>query len=186
MNPGRDVQLSRDGQNLRGRAYGKTVSLSLQDNEVGGTVGSQLARLNLETKGDVTEAQGNFAGSLTRLHLGPEAPTGTVGRCSYDLKATKNGDYQGKFSMAQLLPYGTMGVGAFDALDGEMMALDGRVYRFAADGTASEVDPDAGQGGVVKSRAAAAPGSVTSTRPPAAPAPPAGRIHAAATSPRGG
>ncbi len=93
-----EVQLTRDGKNLRGRALGRVVFLGLNGNEVGGTVGSQLARLNIEHEGDVTEARGNFAGNLTTLSISPESLTGTVGACSYDLKATENGDYQGSRS----------------------------------------------------------------------------------------
>jgi hypothetical protein len=93
-----DIQLTRDGQELRGRMFGQVVFLGLGANSVGGTVGGQLARLNLQEKEGVTEARGNFLGTLMNLSLGPQALTGTVGRCGYDLKVTPEGTYQGSRS----------------------------------------------------------------------------------------
>ena len=51
----------------------------------------------------------------------------------------RQGAYAGRVSFADLLGYGRFGVGAMDALDGEMMMLNGRVYRFDASGAATEV-----------------------------------------------
>ncbi len=93
-----DVQITSDGKNLRGRAFGQVVFLDLDDNGVSGTVGSQLARLNLTDDKGVTEARGTFAGNLTHLRLSQEGLTGNVGRCGYDLKATEDGGYQGSRS----------------------------------------------------------------------------------------
>ncbi|MCY1073485.1 hypothetical protein [Archangium lansingense] len=95
---GPDVQLSRDGKTLRGRAFGQTVFLGLNGQELGGTVGRELTRLSFEDKGGVTHARGSFYGRLTELNLSKEALTGTVGACSYDLKATQDGSYSGSRS----------------------------------------------------------------------------------------
>lgn len=74
-----------------------------------------------------------------------------IGLCSlYPLNAAANdslvqvatidallaGLYDGETSIATLKKYGDFGIGTFDALDGEMVVLDGRVYRVAADGQA--------------------------------------------------
>jgi hypothetical protein len=93
-----DIQVTSDGKNLRGRAFDQVVFLSLDEDRVSGTVGSQLARLNLENENGVTEARGTFAGNLTNLRISEEGLTGTVGRCGYDLKATEDGGYQGSRS----------------------------------------------------------------------------------------
>lgn len=95
---GPDVQLSRDGKTLRGRAFGQTVFLGLNGQELGGTVGRELTRLSFENKGGVTHARGSFYGRLAELSISKEALTGTVGVCSYDLKATEDGGYSGSRS----------------------------------------------------------------------------------------
>jgi len=93
-----DIQLSREGNNLRGRAFGQVVFLSLDEDIVGGTVGGQLSRLHLRDKAGITEIQGNFLGSLVHLDFSPQAISGTVGRCGYDLKVNADGLYEGSRS----------------------------------------------------------------------------------------
>ncbi|HYO57070.1 hypothetical protein [Archangium sp.] len=95
---GPDLQLSRDGKTLRGRAFGQTVFLGLNGQELGGTVGRELTRLRFEDKDGVTQARGSFYGRLSELNISAEALTGTVGACSYDLKATEDGGYVGSRS----------------------------------------------------------------------------------------
>jgi len=95
---GPDVQLSRDGKTLRGRVFGQTVFLGLNGQELGGTVGQELTRLSFENKDGVTQARGSFYGRLAELNISKEALTGTVGMCSYDLKATEDGGYSGSRS----------------------------------------------------------------------------------------
>lgn len=51
------------------------------------------------------------------------------------------GDYHGSVSVAELKQHGDIGIGTFDALDGELIMLDGVVYRAAGDGSV-EVVPD--------------------------------------------
>ncbi|MBE0600351.1 MAG: acetolactate decarboxylase [Firmicutes bacterium] len=51
------------------------------------------------------------------------------------LQALMQGDYYGATPLETLLQRGDTGLGTFDALDGEMVVLDGVVYRAAYDGS---------------------------------------------------
>jgi acetolactate decarboxylase len=51
-----------------------------------------------------------------------------------------DGNYDGDVSFAELGTNGDFGLGTFDALDGEMVALDGNFYQIRADGKAYPVD----------------------------------------------
>ena len=51
------------------------------------------------------------------------------------LDALSQGIFQGAVSFADLRRYGDFGLGTFDSLDGEMVALDGRFYQVRSDGT---------------------------------------------------
>ena len=66
---GPDIRVTRDVKTLRGRAFGQTVFLGLNGNEVGGTVGRNLSRLSFEHNGEVLEAEGAFYGNFARLSL---------------------------------------------------------------------------------------------------------------------
>lgn len=50
--------------------------------------------------------------------------------------------YDGEKSMSQLLEHGDFGIGTFDALDGEMIIVDGVVRHFRAEGHVEEVASD--------------------------------------------
>ncbi len=50
------------------------------------------------------------------------------------IRALKQGDYNGRISLAGLKAKGNFGFGTFDGLDGEMIELDGKVYQANADG----------------------------------------------------
>lgn len=58
------------------------------------------------------------------------------------LKALLEGLYDGDLSIGQLKKYGTIGMGTFNTLDGEMVVLDGEVFRIKADGNAYAVKDD--------------------------------------------
>jgi hypothetical protein len=92
---GPDIHVTRDVKTLRGRAFGQTVFLGLNGNEVGGTVGRNLSRLSFEHEGEVLEAEGAFYGNFTRLSLSARGLSGSVGVCSYELKAIGQGVYRG-------------------------------------------------------------------------------------------
>ena len=52
------------------------------------------------------------------------------------------GDYNGSITAAQLKEKGDIGIGTFDALNGELIMLDGVIYRAASDGTIEVVSDD--------------------------------------------
>lgn len=52
------------------------------------------------------------------------------------------GVYDGAVPVGELLRHGDLGLGTFDALDGEMVVLDGAVWRVGADGKARPVPAD--------------------------------------------
>lgn len=54
------------------------------------------------------------------------------------------GVYEPAASVGELLRFGDFGLGTFDALDGELIALDGIVYRAASDGSVEAVPPQTG------------------------------------------
>ncbi len=49
--------------------------------------------------------------------------------------ALSQGVFDGVSSVGTLKQYGNMGIGTFDALDGEMVCLEGQIYKVKADGT---------------------------------------------------
>ena len=51
------------------------------------------------------------------------------------IDALMQGVFDGMETVAELRKHGDFGIGTFDALDGEMIVLEGRVYQAAADGT---------------------------------------------------
>lgn len=58
------------------------------------------------------------------------------------LQALALGDYHGHVSIGKLRANGDIGIGTFDGLDGEMVMLDGIVYKVSGDGSLSVVDDD--------------------------------------------
>jgi len=59
------------------------------------------------------------------------------------LDALSLGIFQGSMAFSELRGHGDFGVGTFDSLDGEMVALDGRFYQIRSDGTVSRVENEA-------------------------------------------
>jgi acetolactate decarboxylase len=55
------------------------------------------------------------------------------------ISALLAGGYDGEMTVGELLRYGGFGLGTFNGVDGEMMVLDGKVYRATADGRAHAV-----------------------------------------------
>lgn len=58
------------------------------------------------------------------------------------LDALSLGLFQGSMTFSELREHGDFGVGTFDSLDGEMIALDGRFFQARSDGTVSRVEND--------------------------------------------
>lgn len=56
------------------------------------------------------------------------------------LQALSLGDYHGTVTIDELKKHGDIGLGTFDGLDGEMIMLDGIVYKAAGDGSVSVID----------------------------------------------
>src|SRR3954454_20979094 len=54
-----------------------------------------------------------------------------------------DGAYDGDVTFAELAEHGDLGLGTLNALDGEMIALDGRFYRADLDGAINRVSPSA-------------------------------------------
>ena len=57
------------------------------------------------------------------------------------LQALMNGVYDGDYSFGELQKHGNFGLGTFEALDGEMVAVDGQFYQVKTDGRAYPVGP---------------------------------------------
>ena len=55
------------------------------------------------------------------------------------LQGLTYGDYYGSITVSRLKELGDTGIGTFDALNGELIMLDGTVYRAAYDGTVEAV-----------------------------------------------
>ena len=55
------------------------------------------------------------------------------------LQGLTYGDYNGSITVSRLKELGDTGIGTFDALNGELIMLDGTVYRAAYDGTVEAV-----------------------------------------------
>lgn len=58
------------------------------------------------------------------------------------MTALLDGIYDGEMSIGELLEKGDFGIGTFDALDGEMIILDGTCYQLLSDGTAREASTE--------------------------------------------
>ncbi len=58
------------------------------------------------------------------------------------LQALCQGDYEGHLPIYELKRHGDIGLGTFEGLDGELIMLDGIVYRASADGSVSVVEDD--------------------------------------------
>jgi acetolactate decarboxylase len=62
------------------------------------------------------------------------APKNTLTQIS-TIDALLAGAYDGQMTLAELSRHGTFGLGTFNALDGEMIALDGEIWQAKSDGT---------------------------------------------------
>ncbi|QSQ20942.1 hypothetical protein JY651_37845 [Pyxidicoccus parkwayensis] len=91
-----ELQLGLTENALRGRAFGQPIDVTLKEDHVGGIYRGGPVNLKLTEEGDTLQAKGSFGGQITNFKVSPESITGTVGRCSYQLKAAAEKDrYQG-------------------------------------------------------------------------------------------
>ena len=80
---------------------------------------------------------------LKKWDLGGEARRHHALFQTSTIDALLRGKYDGDVDFAELAGRGDFGLGTLDALDGEMIALDGRFYQVKADGRAYQIDPQA-------------------------------------------
>jgi len=57
------------------------------------------------------------------------------------MAALLDGVYDGDVTFAEIAKHGDFGLGTFNQLDGEMVAVEGHFYHLRADGTALTYDP---------------------------------------------
>lgn len=77
---------------------------------------------------------------LKKRDLGAEARPHHALFQTSTIDALLHGEYDGDVDFAELEGRGDFGLGTLDALDGEMIALDGGFYQVKADGRAYEID----------------------------------------------
>jgi acetolactate decarboxylase len=91
---------------------------------------------------------GMMLGTMTCSSLAGEAAVGASAEDQLyqvsTIDALLAGVYDRAASVGELLQYGDFGIGTFDALDGELIALDGIVYRADSDGRVEAVPPETG------------------------------------------
>jgi acetolactate decarboxylase len=78
--------------------------------------------------------------SLRHRDLHPEHEPHVLFQAS-TIGALLEGAYDGDVTFAELAQHGDLGLGTLNALDGEMIAIDGRFLRADIDGSIDEIDP---------------------------------------------
>src|SRR3954462_10388588 len=58
------------------------------------------------------------------------------------IDALLDGNFDGETTFAEVRKHGDFGLGTFDAVDGEMLALEGRFYQVRSDGHVYAVPPN--------------------------------------------
>ncbi|WP_148282368.1 hypothetical protein [Corallococcus coralloides] len=82
---GPDLKLQLSDNALTGQAFQRPVDLKLSGRHIEGTVGEKPVELTVTARPDVVETMGTFAGQPSSLTLSPDALTGSVGPCGYNL-----------------------------------------------------------------------------------------------------
>lgn len=82
---GPDMKLQFSDNALKGQAFQRPVDLKLPGRHIEGTVGGKPVDLTVTERPDVVETMGTFAGQPSSLTLSPDALTGSVGPCGYNL-----------------------------------------------------------------------------------------------------
>jgi acetolactate decarboxylase len=83
---------------------------------------------------------------LLLLNLMAAVPGLQAGSCLFQystIQALMEGIYDGDLTFRRLSRHGDFGIGTFNALDGEMIGVNGRFYQIKADGVAYPVAEDA-------------------------------------------
>lgn len=93
---------------------------------------------------DSTQTCWELAVSLAAHHAGhttsSQPGSGDIFQVS-TMRALLAGSFDGDTPYAEIMRHGDFGVGTFNALNGEMAALDGNYYHLHSDGSVSDVDP---------------------------------------------
>lgn len=79
--------------------------------------------------------------SLRRAELHREREPHVLFQAS-TIGALLDGAFDGDLRFAELADHGDLGLGTLNALDGEMIALEGRFYRADVEGRVNEIDPE--------------------------------------------
>lgn len=87
---GTDMQLRMTNSAMRGQAFQRDVDLKLSDRRIQGTVDKKPVELTVTERPGVVETVGTFAGQPSALTLAPDALTGQVGSCGYNLIMDRN------------------------------------------------------------------------------------------------
>ncbi|WP_147445432.1 hypothetical protein [Corallococcus aberystwythensis] len=82
---GPEVKLRMTDSALQGQAFERPVDLKLSDQRIQGTVDQKPVDLTVRERPEVVEMMGTFAGQPSSLTLSPDALTGSVGPCGYNL-----------------------------------------------------------------------------------------------------
>lgn len=80
-----------------------------------------------------------MAGCATTGELYAPLPRETIYQVS-TISALQENVYDGTTAVGMLKQRGDFGIGTFNALDGEMVMLEGKVYRFGSDGSVTEMN----------------------------------------------
>ena len=80
--------------------------------------------------------------TMRRRDMHPEHERHVLFQAS-TIEALLEANYDGDVSFAELAEHGDLGLGTFDAVDGEMIAVDGEFLRATVDGSVHPVEPSA-------------------------------------------
>lgn len=100
----RDLQLHRDGTELRGRVLGATAQLTLKKDGASGVIAGRPVNLKVRKEGDTLLAEGGFIDGPVTLRWSPKELHVYINQCRYELTYTE-GWYEGRRSCdSRLLP----------------------------------------------------------------------------------
>ena len=99
---GPQLQLQRDGDALRGQAYGGAAHLTFDPRGVRGDAFAQPVELALQSGDGQLHLQGQYAGAPSDLRVDGAHLTGTMGACAYELESLGGvGVYRGQRDCGQ-------------------------------------------------------------------------------------
>jgi hypothetical protein len=126
---GPDVQLSYTPEGIRGRAFGRLVDLQWSSKRVEGFYGGDRVDLTItpEPGSNGVVVRGLYGSNLGEIAIRPTGVEGTIGICTYQLKATApgSGSFEGRRSCRSLPEQAAMEVpqSLYRRSSGEVVAL---------------------------------------------------------------